>query len=296
MNRRKFLLNTGITAAGVMLGCDMKAAGALNKEHRVGIQLFSVRDELKEGLDKVLEKIATAGYGQVEMFGFSAEDRFFNNDPKEVAEMLKKHSLDSPSGHYMLDLFDKQEHAQAVMEASLALGHKYVVIPWFPPEQRKSLDDYKSIAERMNKAALLCKDNNLKLAYHNHEFEFIKYEGGVTGYDIIMNSCDKELVDLELDLYWVQFAKEDPVEIFKRAPGRFKMWHVKDMSKDDPKVQTEVGSGIVDFSTIFKNAELSGMEYFYVEQENLPVPSDDNIKKSLTYVRKNLLPLLQKKK
>jgi sugar phosphate isomerase/epimerase len=292
MNRRKFLFNTGITAAGVMLGCDMKAATAAQKDHLVGLQLFSVRDELKIGLDKLFEKIAAAGYGSVEMFGFSAEDNFFKSKPGEVAELLNKHKLVSPSGHYMLDLFDK--NGQKVIDASLALGHKYVVIPWFPPEQRSKLDDYKRIAERINKAAQLCKDNKLKMAYHNHDFEFVKYDG-VSGYDILMEQCDKGLVDLELDLYWVQFAKEDPIEIFKRAPGRFKMWHVKDMSKADPKTQTEVGSGIVDFTTIFKNAELSGMEYFYVEQENLPVPCDANIKKSLEYVKKDLLPLLEKK-
>lgn len=290
MNRRRFLFNTGITAAGVIIGCDIKAANAIHKDHLVGIQLFSLRDEIKDDLGKVLERIAAAGYGSVEMFGFSAEDNFFKNKPGEVAAMLKKHKLISPSGHYALDLFDN--NGQKVVDAALALGHQYVVIPWFPPEQRSKLDDYKKIAERINKAAALCKANKLKMAYHNHEFEFVKYEGGVSGYDIIMKECD---VDLELDLYWVKFAKEDPIEIFKRAPGRFKMWHVKDMSKDDPKTQTEVGSGIIDFATVFKNAELSGMEYFYVEQENLPVPADANIKKSIDYVKKDLVPLLHKK-
>lgn len=293
MNRRKFLFNTGITAAGVMLGCDMKAATAAHKEHLIGLQLYSLRDELKGGVEKVFEKIAAAGYNSVEMYGFSAKDLFFKYQPKEVAEMLHKNRLVSPSGHYMLDLFDAD--GKQTVEAALSLGHKYVVIPWFPPEQRKSLDDYKKIAERINKAAQLCKDNKLKMAYHNHEFEFIKYEGDVSGYDILLNECDKNLVDLELDLYWVQYAKEDPIEIFKKAPGRFKMWHVKDMSKADPKTQTEVGSGAVDFATIFKNAELSGMEYFYVEQENLPVPADENIKKSYDYVKEALLPIIAKK-
>ncbi len=291
MNRRRFLLNTSITAAGIMAGCNIKAATATHKGHLIGLQLFSVRDELKDGLDKVLEKIAAAGYSSVEMFGFSNEGDFFKSKPAEVAEMLKKHKLVSPSGHYMLDLFDKD--GQQAIDAALALGHKYVVIPWFPPEQRNSLDDYRRIVERINKAALLCKENKLKMAYHNHEFEFVKYEGGLSGYDIIMKECDKELVGLELDLYWVKYAKEDPIEIFKRDPGRFKMWHVKDMLADDKKTQTEVGSGTVDFTAVFNNAELSGMEYFYVEQENLPVPGDANIKKSADYVKSKLLPLLK---
>ncbi len=292
MDRRNFLLNTGITAAGILAGCDIKAA--VNVQHKtnqlVGLQLYSLRDEIKMGLDKVLEKVAAAGYDSVEMFGFNAADGYFKNSLADVAAWLRDNKLVSPSGHYSLDLFDK--NGQQVIEAALALGHQYVVIPWLPPEQRNSLDDYKVIAEKVNKAALLCRDNKLKLAYHNHDFEFKKYDGGTCGYDILLKRFDKELVDLELDLYWVQFANENAVEIFQRAPGRFKMWHVKDMLEKE-KAQTEVGSGIIDFATIFKNAETSGMEYFFVEQENLPVPGDANIKKSNTYVRENLLPLLK---
>lgn len=291
MKRRKFLLSTGVTAAGLMLGCDTKAGSNLHKDHLIGLQLYSVRDEVKDGLDKLLGKVAAAGYGSVEMYGFNAADNFFKHTPGEVAAMLKRHKLISPSGHYQLDLFDKD--GKQVVDAALALGHKYVVIPWFPPEQRDSLDDYKVIAGKINKAAQLCKDNKLKMAYHNHDFEFTKYEGGVSGYDILLKECDKNLVDFELDLYWVKFANENALDIFKKNPGRIKMWHVKDMDKSDPAKQTEVGSGIIDFKSIFAEAKLSGMEYFYVEQENVPVPGDAVIKKSNDYVRKNLLPILK---
>jgi sugar phosphate isomerase/epimerase len=291
MNRRKFLLSTGVTAAGVMIGCDIKAGNNLHKDHLIGLQLYSVRDEVKDGLDKLFGKIAAAGYGSVEMFGFNVTDHYFKHTPAEVAAMLKAHKLISPSGHYQLDLFDKD--GQQVVDAALALGHKYVVIPWFPPEQRDSLDDYKVIAGKINKAALLCKNNQLKMAYHNHDFEFTKYEGGVSGYDILLKECDKELVDFELDLYWVKYANENALDIFKKNPGRIKMWHVKDMDKNDPKTQTAVGSGIIDFKSIFAEARLSGMEYFYVEQENLPVPGDAVIKKSCDYVRESLLPILK---
>lgn len=291
MNRRKFLLSTGVTAAGVFIGCDIKAGNSLHKDHLIGLQLYSVRDEVKDGLDQLLGRVAAAGYGSVEMYGFNITDNFFKHAPGEVAAMLKAHKLISPSGHYQLDLFDKD--GQQVVDAALALGHRYVVIPWFPPEQRDSLDDYKVIAEKINKAARLCKDNKLRMAYHNHDFEFTRYDGGVSGYDILLKECDKDLVDFELDLYWVKFANENALDIFKKNPGRIKMWHVKDMDKNDPKKQTAVGSGIIDFKSIFAEAELSGMEYFYVEQENLPVPGDDTIKKSSEYVRKNLLPLLK---
>jgi sugar phosphate isomerase/epimerase len=184
-------------------------------------------------------------------------------------------------------LFDKD--GQQTIDAALTVGHKYIVIPHLDESIRKSLDDYKLVAERVNKAALLCKKNNIKLAYHNHDFEFTKLEGNTCGYDILLNECDKDLVDLEMDLFWVVTAGFDPIELFKKHPGRFKMWHVKDMDKSDPKKQTEVGSGSINFKQIFANAKLSGLEYFFVEQENLPVPGDEKIKKSIQYLKKNIL-------
>ncbi|MFZ1530357.1 MAG: TIM barrel protein, partial [Ferruginibacter sp.] len=281
LSRRNFLIGSGITAAGTLLGLDA-FAGPFYKD-KIGIQLFTLRDDIpKLGLAGVFKKIAAAGYNSVEMFGFGSTDGFFKNSPKKVAALLKKYGLSSPSGHYMLDLFGND--GQQTINAAKMLGHKYIVIPWFPPEQRSSIEDYKSIAERINKAAALCKKNNIKLAYHNHDFEFTKYEGGVTGYDILMKECGKN-IDFELDLFWVDFAGENAIELFKKYPGRFKMWHVKDRSKTNPQVNTEVGSGSIDYKKIFAQAKLSGLEYFYVEQENFDIPSAESIKKSNRYVR-----------
>lgn len=282
LSRRNFLIGTGITAAGTLLGLDT-LAGNFHK-NKFGIQLFTLRDEiLTLGLDGVFKKIAASGYNSVEMFGFSSTDHFFKHKPKKVAALLKKYGLVSPSGHYMLDLFDND--GQATIDAAKTLGHEYIVIPWFPPEQRSSLDDYRKIAERINAAAALCKKNKIKLAYHNHDFEFKKYEDGISGYDILMKECGKN-IDFELDLFWVDFAGENAIDLFKKYPGRFKMWHVKDRHKTSPEKQTEVGSGSIDYKKIFSKATLSGLEYFYVEQENFDIPSGESIRKSNRYVRK----------
>ncbi len=285
MNRRSFLINSGIVAAGTMVSGDL-FAGSFQKD-TIGLQLYSLREEVHNGLAQVFKTIATAGYNSVEMYGFSAKESFFKTEPKEVAALLKANNLISPSGHYQLDLFSKD--GQQTIDAALALGHKYIVIPWLPEELRNSADAYKTIAERVNKAAEMCKANGLKLAYHNHDFEFKQWDGGTTGYDILLKETDKSLVDFEMDLFWVVTAGHDPIQLFKQHPGRFTMWHVKDKSKTDPKQQTEVGSGSIDFKTIFANAKLSGLEYFYVEQENLPVPSDAKIKQSIDYLKKNIL-------
>lgn len=279
------MINSGLAAVGSLIGADA-LAGGFNKS-TIGLQLYSLREEVPGGLGPVFNKIASAGYNSVEMYGFNAKDAYFKTSAKEVAALLKTNKLISPSGHYQLDLFDND--GQQTIDAALTVGHKYVVIPHLDASKRKSLDDYKAVAERVNKAALLCKKNNMKLAYHNHDFEFKKWEGDVTGYDILLNECDKALVNFELDLFWVVFSGNDPIELFNQHPGRFKMWHVKDLDKTRPMNQTEVGSGSINFKSIFAKARLSGLEYFYVEQENLPVPGDENIRKSINYLKKNIL-------
>ena len=154
---------------------------------------------------------------------------------------------------------------------------------------RQNIDDYKKIAQKVNEAAELCKKSGIKLAYHNHDFEFKDYDG-TTGYDILLKETDKNLVHFELDLYWVVRAGKDPLQLFKENSGRFTMWHVKDMDKENKDWNTEIGNGSIDFKTIFANAKLSGMKRFFVEQETNYVPNPlGSIATSYNYVNKNLV-------
>ncbi len=135
----------------------------------------------------------------------------------------------------------------------------------------------------------MCTDSGLKLAYHNHDFEFQKHDG-VTGYEILLNETDKNLVCFELDLYWVVRSGNDPLQLFKENPGRFKMWHVKDMDKQNQALNTEVGSGLIDFKPFFAAAKQAGMVHFFVEQENnFAVNSFQSIKTSCDFISKKLL-------
>ena len=173
INRRQFLMSAGITATGAIIGADVMA-NAHNKK-TIGLQLYSLREEIPTaGIEAVLRKMAAAGYNSVEFYGFNTKDAFFKKSAKEIAGVLKANNLISPSGHYDLKLFEKD--GQQTIDAALAVGNKYVVIPYLGANERKSLDDYKAIAEKLNKIALLCKQNHIKMAYHNHDFEFIKYE------------------------------------------------------------------------------------------------------------------------
>lgn len=289
ISRRNFLINSSILATGSLLGAKALANG-YNKNN-IGLQLYTLREEIPAGIDAVFKKITTAGYNSVEMYGFNPKDQFFKKSPKEIDALLKSNHLITPSGHYQLELFEKD--ASQTIDAALALGHKYIVIPWLPESIRKTKEDYKVIAEKVNNAAALCKKQNLKLAYHNHEFEFTKFEDGSCGYDVLLNDTDKDLVNFELDLFWVVTAGLDPIDFFKQNPGRFKMWHVKDKDKTNPKLTTEIGTGSINFKPIFAKSKLSGLEYFYVEQENFSIPSTESISKSFSYVKNNLLHCLK---
>jgi len=178
---------------------------------------------------------------------------------------------------------------KAAIDAAKTLKSEFLTIPWVDPPYRKNIEDYKSIARRLNEAAKICKNAGLKLAYHNHDFEFENHNG-TTGYEILLNETDKDLVYFEMDLYWVVYAKKDPIQLFKENPGRFRMWHIKDMDKLKPSLNTEIGSGSIDFKPIFKEARLAGMEHFFVEQENnFAKNAFDGIKTSCDFISKNLI-------
>ncbi len=287
--RRNFIKQSGLITAGLM----MNPSDLLKKQKNVGIQLYSVRDEIFKDPRGVIKKIAVAGYSEVEMFGLNAENKFYGLTVKEFAQLLKDNKLKSPSGHYAPENFlfenGNGDDVKNFCEVGNTLGNKYIIIPWMKEERRKTIDQYKVLAERINKAGEICKKANLRLAYHNHDFEFADMNGQ-HGYDVLLNNTDKDLVKMEMDIYWVVRAGYDPTELFKKHPGRFHLWHVKDMDKADRTKNTEVGNGTVDFKTIFANAKLSGVKHYMVEQENNYKPDIfSSIKTSCSYTKTSLL-------
>lgn len=144
----------------------------------------------------------------------------------------------------------------------------------------------------MTKAGELCKKEGLKLAYHNHNTEFKPF-GDTYGYEIFLKESDPKLVHFEMDLYWLVRAGKKPEDLFKEFPGRFPMWHVKDMDKQNPDDNTEIGNGTIDFAPIFQHASESGMKHFFLEQESNYQPDlMGSIKTSYDFIKKNLIPKL----
>ena len=291
-SRRNFIKNSSLATVAVLTLPSL--AFSMNKKE-IGLQLYTLRDELSKNVKIVLEKVASAGFTTVETYGFSIKDQFWGLSAIELKKILDENNLKAISGHYGIGSFladGNTTELEAAINAVKILKSEYLTIPWVDPSFRNNIDDYKKIAARLNEAGRMCQKADIKLAYHNHDFEFENYNG-ITGYDILLKETNQDLVYFEMDLYWVVRSGKDPLQLFRENPGRFKMWHVKDMDKLKPVLNTEVGSGSIDFKPIFKEAKLAGMKYFFVEQENnFAVNSFESIKTSCDFISKNLISIL----
>ena len=289
-SRRLFLKQSSLLAASFAVIPSL-ASIPVNKK-AVGLQLWTVKDIIEKDLSNVISKIAQIGYKEVETFGYSKKSGFWGLDAKAFAELLKKNGLNSSSGHFDLDSYlqgKKTDQLQDYINAANILGSEYITIPSLPYSLTKTADGYKKVAEKLNEAALTCKRAGLKLSYHNHDSEFKKF-AGTTGYEILLNETDKKLVDFELDLYWATRAGQDIIKIFKDHPGRFKLWHVKDMDKNNRDLNAEVGTGSIDFKSIFAAAKLAGVKHYIVENESNYKPDIlGSILSSFNYIENQLL-------
>jgi sugar phosphate isomerase/epimerase len=292
-SRRIFIKQAAVAAAGAALipGFACSPAPATASTKTVGLQLYTLRDLLPKDVKGVIEKVAKAGYKEVETYGYTAEAGFWGLEAKSFKALLEANGLKAPSGHFGLEEYIKsgdKELLKPLLAGAAELNMEYFTCPFLGEDLRTNLDDYKKIAGRLNEAAELAKQSGLQMAYHNHDFEFKKY-GETTGYDILLQETNKDLIHFELDLYWVVRSGNDPLALFEKHPGRFVMWHVKDMDKSDNTKNTEVGNGKIDFKTIYKHAKQSGLKHLIVEQENFAIDPFDSIKKSFDYVDHELV-------
>ena len=200
------------------------------------------------------------GYRHVEFAGY------FGHSASELRLILDDMGLTAPAAH--VSPVDMAENPDAVIESALTLGHRYLVLPWLPLESRATLDDYYRVAEQINAWGEACDRAGLRFAYHNHDFEFELADGRVP-YDVLLDETDPALVEFELDLYWIRAGGRSELEYFERYPGRFTLWHVKDMDTQGGMI--DVGDGVIDFASLFDRDD-SGVRYAFVEHDNPPDP------------------------
>jgi sugar phosphate isomerase/epimerase len=270
-------MSAGVTSAADRSRRSGEAAMAEHKIERLGLQLYTVRNEMGKDFEGTLAKVAAAGYREVEFAGY------FDHAPKDVRAILDRHKLTAPSTH--VDYASVETKLAQVIETSHVIGHKFVVNPWIDEEMRKQPDVWKRMAATFNKAGEACKKAGLQFAYHNHHFEFVPVNG-VMPFDQLLKECDGDLVKMELDLCWITVARQDPLLYFQRYPGRFPLVHVKGLKKVPegeapvpfdqaiPNI-TDVGTNdVIDWKRIFAKADQAGIRHYFVEHDAAPSPFD----------------------
>ena len=277
MDRRTFI--GSVTAAGLV--SQLIWAATEHRIEKIGLELYTVRDALSQDFEGTLAKVAKIGYEEVEFAGYFAHVPDFNPLPKRAREILDAEGLSAPATHVPYSALSP-ENWPKVIEASKVLGHDYIVNPSVDREVLKQPDGWKRAAESFNRAGEESQKAGIQFGYHNHVEEFKPTADGKLPYDILLTESDPKLVKMEMDLGWAHEARVDPLAYFARYPGRFPLVHVKDFDKND--MMTEVGSGVIDWKSIFAKSDVAGIKHYLVEHDN-PMFPFMSIEKSYQYLK-----------
>jgi len=293
MDRRNFIIQSStLLSASLLPGNDL--FNTPFAKYKMGLQLFSIRDPLAKDLTGTIKRIASVGYEDCETYGYDpSQVKYYGVKATEFKKLLTDNDMITTSGHYdFTKYFDKpmdalSQYVDQCIEGAHALGQKYITWPWLDPAFR-TLDNFHVLAGKLNKIGERVTKAGLGFAYHNHDFEFTDYNGQI-GYDIIMKETDPALVKLQMDLYWVMHSsKRTPSQLFDLQPGRFVMWHIKDMDKIS-RDYSELGNGSIDFTVILPEAARAGLQYYYIEQGgNFAKDPVQSVTDSAIYFKKNL--------
>lgn len=301
-NRRKFLQNSGALALGGMLLSNSSKAFLPNKKfHAVGLQLFTFFNEIDNDVEGTLQKIAAVGYTEIES-AFSKKGGYYGMKPKEFEAYLSSIGLSWKSHHVLGAPFkmppgakmptdakgnpikippmrNLKDNMQELVDEAAEGGVEFLVCANTPIS---TADDVKASVEVLNKTDEACKKAGIGFAYHNHDAEFRTVEG-IIPYEIFLSQTEMQM---ELDLAWATKGGKDPVELFKQYPGRFPLWHVKDVDATFENI-LPVGSGTINYKRIFDAASTAGMQHFFVEHD-MPKDAMASITASYQYLTQKL--------
>jgi sugar phosphate isomerase/epimerase len=282
LNRREFLKVSAVGSLG-LLALSPLLQSCQSVDNGVGLQLYSIRDAMAADVLGSLKKVSGMGYKYMELADYS-NGKFYGFSPSEFKKVLSDLGMVALSSHTQVEAAGiTLDNAKAMADDHAALGVKYCVQPWINDEDR-TIEKYKTMIADWNKVGQIMKGAGIQFAYHNHNFEFLPTNGIVPYYDIFMKEMDANLITMEIDLYWVTKAGQDPVEMFNKYPGRFKLWHFKDQLRPSAPIYevekediTPVGAGSIDFKRILAARNISGMQHFFVEDDNQGNPPEVEI-------------------
>jgi sugar phosphate isomerase/epimerase len=288
MNRRTFIESS--IAAAVVSATARPAWGAVHHIDRIGLQLYTVRELMKQDFDGTIAGVAKIGYKEVEFAGY------FGKTPKEAKAVIDANGLTSPSAHHPIDALESK--LPEILEGAHVIGQKFIVCPYLDAKSRTA-DGYKHLAEVCNRAGEATQKAGIQLCYHNHSFEFEKVDG-IEGkpFDYLLAQTNPKLVKIEMDLCWMAVAGQDPVAYFNKHPGRFPLVHAKDWTNEGTGSRdyegavghpvsghmTNVGSGTIDWKKIFAQSGKAGIQHYFVENDD--AKSLDDPKASYEYLSK----------
>jgi sugar phosphate isomerase/epimerase len=292
MNRRAFIRKAAATSVFLSQAGNLLALEAENAYRKnIGIQLYTLRNELAKHVVGTLKQVAADGYQQVEPYGFPNADLMIS--------AARDAGLGVHSSHFDSETVVNPKDAEMsdfakILERAKNVGLSHLVIPYLQETNRRTLDDYKKVAAKANKAAAMAQQAGIQLCYHNHNFEFEPKEGGQCGYDIFMAEFSPQM-KFEIDVFWVKAGGVEPVALIKKLHGRVAQLHLKDL-KDGlrlPSYSTampkdafrELGRGIIPMEPILVAAKAAGVDYCHVEQDQSP-DALASIQQSLDYLRK----------
>jgi sugar phosphate isomerase/epimerase len=279
--RRSFLKDAAIAGAGgLILPGFMKLSETKPALKNVGIQLYSVRKEMMADATGTLNKLGQIGYQEIES-AQSEKGNYYGLAPKEIKKILKDQGMTLRSGHTHIDA-----NWQKSIDEAAEAGQEYIICSVLP-SPGQTVENYQKSADMFNQAGEQCKKSGLMFGYHNHASEYDTVDGQVL-YDVLLNRAQPDLVHMEMDLGWVIAAGKDPIAYFEKYPGRFPLWHLKDMNVAD-KRSVEFGKGTVDVIGLFKHAKQSGMKYYFVEQEEYAVNAFESMEYDYNYLAKKMV-------
>jgi len=268
-SRRSFLKETAFASAGAfILPGFIRIPEGAPKLKKVGVQLYSVRKEMMTDAIGTLKKLGQIGYQEIES-AQSEKGNYYGLEPKEIKKILKDQGMTLRSGHTHID-----KNWQKSIDEAAEAGQEYIICSVLP-SPGQTVGNYQKSAEMFNQAGEQCKKSGIMFGYHNHSSEYDTAEGKVL-YDVLLDNTQPGLVHMEMDLGWVIAAGKDPLAYFSKYPGRFPLWHLKDMSLTEKK-SVEFGKGGVDIIGLMKHAKQAGMKYYFIEQEEYAVTAFDSL-------------------
>lgn len=270
-DRRSFLKAAALGSLGVFALSRSSFGKILETRGNypaVGIQLYTVRDAMNANVKDALTQVAKIGYKNLELAGYG-NGKFYGMEPTEFKKLVDDLGMTVISSHSGVEVKGVDtSNAEKMAEDHAKLGVKYLIQPWMVEARRKSADSYKQFVSELNLVGEVVKKHGMQFGYHNHNFEFTQVDGLVPYTDIFLKEADPSHVIFEMDIYWVTKAGFNPIDLFNKYPGRFQLWHVKDMEKSADQFFAPVGTGSIDYTELFKYKDKAGMKYFFVEQDN----------------------------